>query len=135
MTQITMSPDSQPERAYQGAGGVAKARTIEDENNTALFGATAGLVKTKRGTLTTSTQITVTTTPTLLLAANAARIAATFQVFSGSAVYLGGSNGVSVSNAPYTASAGNVVSDDVTTGAWYGICASGTALVGVAEVS
>lgn len=89
----------------------------------------------KRGTLTTSTQITVSTTPTPLLAANPARIAATFQVFSGSAVYLGGSNGVSVSNAPYTASAGNVVSDDVTTGAWYGVCASGTALVGVAEVS
>lgn len=125
-TPLPRDPNNLPSMVAN-ADGTAGVIGLDSAGNARMVG--------KRGTLTTGTQITVGTTPTQLLAANAARLAATFQVISGSAVYLGGSNGVSVSNAPYTASAGNVVSDDVTIGAWWAVCASGTALVGVAEVS
>lgn len=94
-------------------------------------------VRPAQGNISTATQITVTTTPTLLLAANSARVDFLVTVASGSAVYVGGTNGVAPSGtAGGTAlSAGNSFGGRTVRGDIYGVCASATALVEVLEVS
>lgn len=94
-------------------------------------------VRPAQGNISTATQLTVTTTPTLILSANTARVDFLLTVVSGSVVYVGGTNGVAPSGtAGGTAlSAGNSFGGQTVKGAIYGVCASATALVSVLEVS
>ena len=137
MAATSIGPGALPERAYGPATGASVARVIEDENNNALFGATAGLVKTRKGAKTTNAQITVTTTPTQLLAANTARITATLTVKSGtgSYCYFGPTNGVSASTAGIWCGTGQQLADGDSSDAWYAVADSGSFTVGVVEVS
>lgn len=89
------------------------------------------LVTSAVGTTLQHAGVTVTTSPTLISAANAARQSLMLQNNSGTYLYLGGSS-VSVSNGLYIAPY-QIITLDKTTAAVYGIVSGGTANVRVLE--
>jgi len=88
----------------------------------------------QRGTKTTSnTAISVTTAATSIIAANTARKGLIITNNGTVPVYLGIAGVTTANGIPLPAGAS--LTDDVTTDAWYGIVASGTADVRVVEIS
>ncbi|MCA1668298.1 MAG: hypothetical protein LC793_13065 [Thermomicrobia bacterium] len=93
-----------------------------------LFGATEG-----QGVITNGAVVTVTTTPTLLLAANGIRRMAVLSNTGTTTVTLGNASVVAGQGIPLAANQSWV--DEQSYGAWYGIVASGTSSVAPTEVA
>lgn len=86
----------------------------------------------RKGTAVAS-QVTASTSASVLLAANANRVSAIFYNNGSVTVYIGGS-GVTSSNG-FPIPAGQSFTDDASNGVWYVVSASSTASIGVIEVS
>lgn len=91
-----------------------------------------GFISHTKGTPTFSAAAP-TTAATLLLAANASRTTALLANNGTQTVYLGVANTVTTANGVPLAP-GATLTDETTTGAWWGITASGTGDVRVVEV-
>lgn len=85
----------------------------------------------------TRAQVTVTTTPTRLLAENARRAVAMIVVKSGQTIYVGEDNTVTVDGATggVPMPVGASIEDRETLDAWWAVTESGTADVRVMEAS